>query len=340
MNRGITIVDVARQAGVSVTTVSRIINNVAYPVASDTREKVLKAIEALQYSPNKAAQGVRKNASDIIGLIVRDISDSYFGEIAKGVTNRASELGCLSFVCNTGRNPRDELTYHDLLWQHRVKGIILTGGGLDQEDYKRTLLQQMERHKKYGLRIITLAPQGVSMPYVMIDDFEAGRSITQYLIERGHRKIGFIGGPQKVFTSMERLRGYQSAMRNAGLDCPNEYTVTSDFSQTGGFNACQRLLQRVNDCTAICCANDNIAVGAMSAIRKLELKTPRDLSIISIGDISEAKYMHPPLTTLRIPHYEMGKMAVDYIVNGEEDKNITMDASIVERQSVRNLKLF
>lgn len=339
MNHSITIVDVARQAGVSVTTVSRIINNVSYPVASETRERVLKAIEALQYSPNKAAQGVRKNASDLIGLIVRDISDSYFGEIAKGVTNQASKLGCLSFVCNTGRNPRDELMYHDLLWQHRVKGIILAGGGLDQEDYKQKLLQQLERHQKYGLRIVTLAPQGISMPYVMINDFEAGRSVTQYLLDRGHRKIAFIGGPRKVFTSMERFRGYQSAIRDAGFDCGDDYAVSSDFSQTGGYEACQLLLQRKHDFTAVCCANDNIAVGAMSAIRKFGLKIPKDLSIISIGDISEAKYMHPPLTTLQIPHYEMGGMAVDYIVKGEEDIQITVDASIVERQSVRTLEL-
>ncbi len=337
MEHGITIVDVARQAKVSVTTVSRIINNVSYPVAAKTRERVLKVIEELQYTPNKAAQGVRKNASDIIGLIVRDISDSYFGEIAKGVTNEASKLGCLSFVCNTGRNPHDELKYHDLLWQHRVKGIILTGGGLDQVDYRQKLLQQLDRHRKYGLRIVTLAPQGVAMPYVMINDFEAGRIVTQYLIDHGHKKIGFIGGPQKVFTSIERYSGYQNAMQDASFDCGTEYTASSDFSQTGGYEACLRLLQQVSDCTAICCANDNIAVGAMSAIRKMGLKTPKDISIISIGDISEAKYMHPPLTTLRIPHYEMGKMAVDYIVNGEDNIKITMDATIIERQSVRNL---
>lgn len=340
MDHGITIVDVAQRAQVSVTTVSRIINNVSYPVAAKTREWVLKAIEELQYSPNKAAQGVRKNISDIIGLIVRDISDSYFGEIAKGVTNEASKLGYLSFVCNTGRNPHDELKYHDLLWQHRVKGIILTGGGLDQMDYKQKLLQQLERHKKYGLRIVTLAPQGVIMPYVMINDFEAGRSVTQYLIDHGHRKIGFIGGPQRIYTSMERYNGYQNAMQAAGLNCGTEYTVSSDFSQSGGYEACRQLLQQVSDCTAICCANDNIAIGAMSAIRKSGLKTPKDISIISIGDISEAKYMHPPLTTLRIPHYEMGKKAVDYIVNSEEDIKITMNASIVERQSVRSLELF
>lgn len=118
---------------------------------------------------------------------------------------------------------------------------------------------------------------------------------------------------------MERFRGYQSAIRDAGFDCGDDYAVSSDFSQTGGYEACQLLLQRKHDFTAVCCANDNIAVGAMSAIRKFGLKIPKDLSIISIGDISEAKYMHPPLTTLQIPHYEMGGMAVDYIVKGEED---------------------
>ena len=337
MDRSITIVDVAALAGVSVTTVSRIINNVDYPVAIKTRDKVLAAIKELNYSPNKAAQGIKKKFSDIIGLIVRDISDSYFGEIAKGVTDRASELGYLSFVCNTGRNPHDELKYHDLLWQHRVKGIILAGGGFNQADYKEKLLKQMERHAEYGLRIIALAPQGIDIPHVMISDFEAGKKITQYMIEHGHRKIGFIGGPQEIFTSIERFKGYKYIMLSNGVNFSNLYMDSDNFSQSGGYKACTELLKRENGITALCCANDNIAVGAMGAIHDNGLKIPDDISVISIGDMSEAKYLNPPLTSLKIPHYKMGEMAVNYIVQKSSMADVILETSIIERKSVKKI---
>ncbi|MBV7276581.1 LacI family DNA-binding transcriptional regulator [Clostridium sp. PL3] len=335
--KNISIVDVAKQAGVSVTTVSRIMNNVDYPIASATREKVLKVIDELQYTPNKAAQGLRKKFSNIIGLIVRDISDSYFGEIANGVTDRASELGYLSFVCNTGRNPEDELRYHEHLWQHRVKGIILAGGGLDQIDYKKGLQTQLARHEKSGLKVVSLAPQGIEIPFVMINDFEAGKKVTEYLIERGHRKIGFIGGPPKLFTSIDRLKGFKTALDTASIKYNKEYITNSDFSQKGGYEACKLLISKIKDLTAICCANDNIAIGAMSAMRELGFSIPKNISIISIGNITEARYTTPPLTTLSVSHYEMGQMAVDVITQWKEKVEITLSTSIFERESVRVL---
>lgn len=333
--KNISIVDVAKRAGVSVTTVSRVINNVDYPIASKTRERVLKAIDELQYTPNSAAQGLKRKFSNIIGLIVRDISDSYFGEIANGVTNRASQLGYLSFVCNTGRNPEDELKYHDILWQHRVKGIIMAGGGLDQPNYKRKLENQLVRHAKYGLKIVSLAPQGIEIPYVKINDFKAGKKVTEYMIERGHTKIGFIGGPEKVFTSIERLEGFKAALGDAGIKYDKKYIGTSDFSQKGGYEACNLLISKIKDLTAICCANDNIAIGAMSAIREHGFSIPKDISIISIGDMKEARYTNPSLTTLQIPHYEMGQMAVDAITQWKDKVEITLNTSILERDSVR-----
>jgi LacI family transcriptional regulator len=331
------IVDVARLAGVSKTTVSRIINNVDYPIAAKTREKVLKAIEELQFSPNKAAQQLKNNSSDIIGLIVRDISDPLFGEVAKGVTERASQLGYLSFVCNTGRNPEDELRYHDLLWQHRVKGIILAGGGLNEPGYKRKLSEQIERHDKYGLKIVTLAPQGVEIPYVMINNQEAGKKVTEYLVNRGHKKIGFIAGPEKVFTSLERLQGYKHVLKSNGLDYCNDFVSYSDYSYSGGYEACKELINRMKDMTAICCANDNIALGAMSVLKEHGFNIPEDISVISIGDFNTAKYADPPLTTLAIPYYDIGQMAVDVIVEGKEDARFILDTHMMERKSVKDI---
>lgn len=331
------IVDVAKHAGVSITTVSRIINNVSYPVSDEKREKVLKAIEELHFSPNKAAQHLKKHSSDIIGLIVRDISDPYFGSIAKGVTDRASQLGYLSLVCNTGRNPEDELRYHDILWQHRVKGIILAGGGLDQLDYKQKLFKQLTRHEKYGLKIVALAPQGMEIPYVMINNFEAGKRITECLIQRGHRNIGFISGPQKVYTSMERLKGYRDAIDYAGIELSMDYISYSDFTWKGGYDACNVLMSKVKNMTAICCANDNIAIGAMSAVKEHGFNIPEDISIISIGGLTEAMYADPPLTTLCIPRYEIGMLAVDAIIEDKDNIGVIVDTQIIERKSVKTL---
>ncbi len=336
----VSIEDVAKLAGVSITTVSRVVNKTDYPVSKENKEKVLKAIEELHYLPNKAAQQLKKEFNNIIGLIVRDIADPYFGEIAKGVTEKASQLGYLSFVCNTGRNPENELEYHEILWQHRVKGIILAGGGLNSPDYIGELNEQLERNIKYGLKIIALAPQGLDMPYISIDNIEVGRMITQYLIDKGHRKIAFITGPENVFTAEERLRGYRMSLKENKIPFKESLVVNSDFTWKGGYEACRKLLSSMSDITGICCANDNISIGALHALKKNGFSVPDDVSMISVGDITQAQYTDPPLTTVVIPLYEMGKKAVETIVDNKAygaNFNEVFPIKIIERFSVKNL---
>lgn len=336
----VSIEDVAKLAGVSISTVSRVINNSGYPVSEKARKKVLKAAEDLYYSPNKAAQQLKKEFNNIIGLIVRDISDPYFGDIAKGVTERASELGYLSFVCNTGRNPENELEYHEILWQHRVKGIVLAGGGLNTQEYKLKLAQQLERHKAYGLKIVALAPQGVELPYVTIDNGLAGEIITEYLIKRGHQDIAFISGPKNVFTAEERFKGYVKVLKERNISFKESLVVNSNFTWKGGYDACLELLSRGGSFTGLCCENDNIAFGAIHALKEKGLSIPQDISIISIGDLLQAQYSDPPLTTVSIPRYEMGRKAVEVIagVNTlDEDASILFRTRLMERHSVKNV---
>lgn len=333
--------DVAKLAGVSITTVSRVVNKSDYPVSETMKRKVLKAVEELHYIPNKAAQQLKKEFNNIIGLIVRDISDPYFGEIAKGVTEKASELGYLSFVCNTGRNPENELEYHEILWQHRVKGIILAGGGLNSQEYITELNEQLERNRKYGLRIIALAPQGFEMPYISVDNIEVGRIITQYLIDKGHKKIAFISGPENVFTAEERLQGYLKSLKENNIPFNKSLVVNSDFTWKGGYEACRELLSNSSGVTGICCANDNISIGALHALKEKGFNIPDDVSIISVGDITQAQYTDPPLTTVAIPRYEMGKKAVEMIVNDkgpDMNSNTIFPIKMIERFSVKNLR--
>lgn len=333
--------DVAERAGVSIPTVSRVINKSTHPVSEKTKKKVLKAIQELDYHPDISAQGLRNSFNNIIALITRDISDPYFGEMARGVTETANKYGILSFVCNTGRDPENEMQYHELLWQYKVRGIILGGGGLNLETYKKKLMEQIERYKKNGHKIVSLAPQGIDMDYVMIDNRAAGELITDYLIERGHTLIAYISGPENVYTALDRLDGYKLSLKKNDLPINDLMIAYSDNSWKGGYEAANVLLSRAVRFTGICCGNDNIAVGALRALKERGLAVPEDVSVISIGDLPNASYVLPPLTTLKVPLYDMGAKAVDIIMNDdaqEYNANIIFKTTISERESVDNIK--
>jgi LacI family transcriptional regulator len=337
----ISIEDVAERAGVSITTVSRVINNNSHPVSEKTKKKVMKAIQELDYRPDISAQGLRQSFNNVIGLITRDISDPYFGEMARGVTETANKYGVLSFVCNTGRDPENEIQYHELLWQHRVRGIILGGGGLNLDTYKAKLQEQINRYNKNGHRIVSLAPQGLDMDYVMIDNRGVGEMITDYLIERGHTSIAFVTGPENVYTSLERLAGYELSFKKHNLPNDDLMIAYSDNSWKGGYEAVNILLNRSVKFTGLCCGNDNIAVGALRALKERGLSIPEDVSVISIGDLPNASYVGPPLTTVKVPLYDMGAKAVDIIMSDDKQKydaNIIFKTTIVERLSVSNIK--
>ncbi|WP_144408448.1 LacI family DNA-binding transcriptional regulator [Pelosinus fermentans] len=333
--------DVAERAGVSITTVSRVLNNTNHPVSEKTRKKVMKVIQELDYKPDISAQSLRQSFNNIIALITRDISDPYFGEMARGVTETANKYGILTFVCNTGRNPENEIQYHELLWQHRVRGIILGGGGLNLEAYKIKLQEQMNRYKDNGHKIVSLAPQGFDMDYVMIDNRGTGELITDYLIARGHTSIAYISGPQNTYTAFDRLEGYKLCLKKHNLPYDDLMIAYSDNSWKGGYEAANILLDRSIKFTGICCGNDNLAVGALRAFKERGLAVPEDVSVISIGDLPNANYTAPPLTTVRVPLYEMGAKAVNIIMSDdtqEYNANIIFKTVISERQSVSNIK--
>lgn len=337
----VSIEDVANLAGVSITTVSRVINNKEHPVSDKLRKRVQKAVQELGYTPDVSAQSLRTSFSNIIGLITRDISDPYFGTIARAVTEQADAYGMMSFVCNTGRNPVNELQYHDLLWQHRVRGIILAGGGLDSDDYQSKLSEQIKRYTDQGNRIVALSQQGLDMPYVMVGDRDVAEMITDYLIKAGHKRIAFINGPEKVIMAQGRLNGYKISLMKNGLTFDDSLVAHSQFTWEGGYESTQALLKNNVPFTGLCCANDNIAFGALRAFKECGLKVPEQVSVISIGDFPLAEYVSPPLTTVHVPLYEMGKKAVDVImgkVQMDQKANILFKTSLVERQSVKQLR--
>jgi LacI family transcriptional regulator len=340
MKKRVSIADVAALADVSIATVSRVINDTGYPVSSNVRDRVLAAVERLRYTPSSAAQRLRSDFNKVIGLIVRDISNGFFGEIAKGATERAIELGYLCFVCNTGRDAANEMGIHELLWKNRVRGIVLAGGGINTPEYQSLLLKQVERSNRFGLRLIANSPQGVEMPLISYDVEAVSSMITNYFLERGHRIIGLITGEQGVMTSQHHRSGFLNAMSAKSVPIHPALIKLEAFSEENGYLSCLQMLAHSPRPTAICCGCDPIAVGVLHALKDAGLEVPKDVSLISIGDTPIAAHLSPAITSIRTPRYAMGARAVELLVGQEklkEDFKEYLPVELIERESVRHL---
>lgn len=340
-DKRISIADVAREAGVSITTVSRIINNVDYPVSADVRARVEETVRKLNYLPNLAAQRLRSSFNNVIGLIVRDIDNSHFAEIAKGATERAMASEYLCFVCNTGRSAESELRFHELLWMNRVQGIILSGGGLDNERYREMLVRQVDRSKRFGLRLVACAPQHIDMPMVGVDFRAVARMITAHVADSGHRRIAFLTGRADVLTAKDHVSGYRDVLESRGIPFDPALAGHGDFTEQAGHDLCRDLLARLDGAdgvTAIIGGSDAMAIGILHALHELGLTIPDDISVAGIGDMPMAPFLQPPLTSVRIPRYEIGARAVDAILSADaQPAHVVLPCSLVERQSVRKL---
>lgn len=337
MKRRVSIVDVAKLSKTSTTTVSRVINDDGYPVAKETRDRVLKAVEELDYLPSLSAQKLRKDFSKMIGLITRDIAADFFSEIAKGATERAMDLGYLSLICNTGREPSKELKFHELLWRNRVRGIVLIGGGYDTEDYREMMTRQLHRSTQFGFRIVTNTPQGFDMPSVTYDFIGAFFTLITHLVEHQHRHIALLTSEKYVYTSLEHQKGFMCAMDTYRLPTDDRYLKFRTFTEQGGYESCKELLALPDPPTALCCGCDPIAVGAMRAIKEAGLSVPNDISIVSVGNTTIAKHLYPSLTCIDVPRYDIGARSVEMILteNYTRDEHIVLPTRLIKRESVK-----
>lgn len=339
MKRRISIADVARESNASITSVSRVMNDVDYPVSQELRHRILNAIERLQYTPNSAAQRLRSHFTAVIGIVVRDISNTYFGDIARGATDQALKHGHLTFICDTGRNAVNERDVHELLWKNRVRGIILVGGGFDDYEYRELMAKQMARSASFGLRLVSNAPQGIEVPTITVDFAQIMDTAVSHLIGVGHDRIAMVTGSSNVYTCQHHLAGFRRALDRHHIAYSAELTAFEGFTEIAGYRGCQSFLRLESRPTAICCASDLVAVGAMRAIHEFGLSVPQDVSLVGVGDSTLASYMRPALTTIRVPRYELGLRAVDLIL-GEEirrDHREILDTELVPRESVREL---
>lgn len=302
------IVEVAKRAGVSVATASRVLSHSTYPVSEDTRRKVLLAAEEIDYAPNSLARSLRAQRSNLIAVLVGDNADPYFAEIMRGVEDIANELGYLTILCNSDRNATKELHYLRMLRDYRADGVIFAGSGLSEPGYPEQLEALVQAITGRGGAAVTLAQHTLRVPSIQPDNFGGARQMAERLIALGHRRIAFVTGPSNLAAANVRLQGYMAAMVAAGLPIDPDLLLPGNFDREGGELAGQRIarLPPATRPSAVFAANDETAFGVLAGLSRLGVGVPEDVSVCGFGDLPMAQLVLPPLTTVRIALRDLG----------------------------------
>ncbi|MFJ6460052.1 LacI family DNA-binding transcriptional regulator [Streptomyces sp. NPDC091387] len=327
----VTLADVAARARVSPATVSRVLNG-NYPVAASTRERVLRAVDDLDYVLNGPASSLAAATSDLIGILVNDIADPFFGIMAGAAQTEIGGPGDgsgraggekLAVVCNTGGSPARELTYLTLLQRQRAAAVVLTGGAVEDPAHQAAMSAKLAKLADAGTRVVLCGrpplPDSESvLAALAFDNRGGGRRLTEHLVSLGHRRIGYAAGPLERTTTRHRLEGHRDAMRAAGLygdgsgDTAGDeerLTVHGSYDRSSGYDATVELLRREPGITAVVAANDTVALGAAAAIRDRGLRIPEDISVAGFDDLPFSVDVVPALTTVRLPLFEAGARA-------------------------------
>lgn len=310
---GVTIRDVAEKAGVSVSTVSRVLTSNA-PVQEVTRKVVEDAINELGFRPNGLARSLRSNETKTIGLIIPDVANPFFPEVARGVEDAACKRGYSVILCNSGNDRSKETMYFQVLQERRIDGIILTGSG-SLSEYAQ--LREMDR---FPVVFLDRNAEGLDVDSVESDSYNGACQAVQHLIELGHREIAFVSGSSATSTGSRRQRGYIDTLAGHGITPPPEYIVPGDFTLEAGRFAGLTLLNGSRRPTAIFVSSDIEAIGVMMAAESLRLSIPRDLSVVGFDNTLLSTVTRPALSTVSQPKYDMGQQAVKLLIERLQKK--------------------
>jgi LacI family transcriptional regulator len=327
----VTMADVAREAGVSIMTVSRVVNDKG-EISSGTRRRVLDVIERLGYRPSGIARGLATKRTGTLGLVVPDIANPFFSDMVRGVEDQAYARGYNVFLCNTEEDPDRELTILESLEEKRVDGLLLASSRLENGELRSALAH----FPAVVLINRRLFDDGVGV--VLVDDEAAARMATRHLLRSGHEAIGFLAGPRASRSGGLRLDGYRAVLAEAGQDRNPAWVRHCPSDVEGGREMGIDLLSDHPELTSLLCYNDLVAVGALQAAVDVGRDVPGDLRIVGFDDIPLAALVTPPLTTCRGPRYDLGveatTMLFDRIQGVTEGRNeIVLQPELVVRAS-------
>ncbi|MBW5445791.1 substrate-binding domain-containing protein [Cohnella sp. CFH 77786] len=335
--KNITVYDIAREANVSVSTVSRVLNDTA-PVKASTREKVNKIIKKYQFQPNALARSLISKATGTIGIIVPDITNPFFPEVFKGAETEARAKGYTFFLCDTEGDYERESEYLSILKEKRVDGIVFLGGRINLARCSPKLAEEVtELSKQIPVVLVNGNLPKSSMYRVMTDEAAGAELATRHLIEMGHRDIAFLGGYDAMSTTSQKVKAYKRIMKEAGLPVRPEWIIHDGLSIESGKAMMGQLIGMKERPSAVLCVNDFTAVGAVKEAIERGLRIPEDISVVGYDDTHLSTAIIPELTTVTQHTYELGKQAVQILhqlINREETRKLTLfQPELVVRQS-------
>jgi LacI family transcriptional regulator len=323
--------DVARAAGVSVATVSHVVNSTRF-VSPERVERVHAAMRELDYTPDATARSLRVGRTHTLGLVIPDNSNPFFAELARSIEEAGFDAGYTTIVGNSVERPDRERQYVSTMLSKRVDGLIIAPAGAEERALSRLL-------RKAGIPIVVVDRTLPVADVVVYDNVDGSRQAAEHLLELGHKRIASITGPPDLAPSTERLEGFVRALADAGVEVHDDAVVAGDFHFAGGREATAELVQRGRSFTALFAANDLMAAGAIRELTARGMSVPGDVSVVGFDDAPLAEMTTPALTTVRQPLHQMGQTAVSLLLGrlagtgGERRRRHVLPTSLVVRES-------
>ncbi|TVQ11763.1 MAG: LacI family transcriptional regulator [Balneolaceae bacterium] len=334
-NGNVTLKEVAAVLGVSTMTVSRAINDKPN-VDALTKKKILDTAKKMGYTPNLVAKSLVSSKTYTIGVVIPEISHSFFPEVVKGIQEEANKKNYQIFLTNTSDDFETEKKVIDALRAKRVDGILVSSSQTKEDvGYYQKIIAS-------GLPLVFFDRcfENIGASCIGVNDFSASQQITEHLINRGYKRIGYLSGPRKVSIGKERFGGYVAAMNQHGLEIDDRWVIENGFNEAGGYHAMGKLLTLPEKArpNAVAAVNDPVAFGAMDAIREAGLKVPDDIAIVGFTNDIRAGLVASPLTTVHQPAYEVGKKAASKLIKTIEDRterveNVQLITKLIIRKS-------
>lgn len=326
--------EIARIASVSTGTVSHVLNNTAR-VREPLRQRVLDAVRASGYQPSQLARGLRRDKTDIIAMIIPDIDNPFFPGVVRGVEDVAFANGYRLVLCNTDNDHAKEMAHLGALRTYLPAGLIVIPSSFSD------LTTQANAYRQSGAAVICIdrLPRDWNGDAVTVDNFDGAFQGTSYLIQLGHRRIAAITGPLHLTNAQDRLKGFESAMQNAGLEIPPGYVQEASFDRSGGYSKANILLGMLPRPTAILACNDMIALGALLAIRSRNFHCPGDISLMSFDGLDLTELTTPQLSAVYQSPYQLGATAAQLVLdrvgnNTDPPRKIVLKTELRIRESV------
>lgn len=327
----VTIREVARQAGVSVATVSRVMNK-SGPVSAATRERVERVAEALRYSPHGGARGLITRRTGTLGVILPDLYGEYFSEVIRGM-DQATQRAGYNLLLSSSHEDRSEIEAAVRAMRGRVDGLVLMSPDIGAGELMDAVWPSLP-----VVLLNTDHSGAAGFHTINVDNYGGSYAMVRHLASLGHERIGLIGGSPGNHDARERRRGYEAALLEAGLEVRGAWHVESDFRKSGGWAAARVLMAGRERPTAVFAANDAMAVGAMSALQELGLSVPGDVGVAGFDDVPLARYVSPALSSVHVGNSELGARAVELVLGslereGEEPRHEVVPTTLVIRRS-------